>query len=81
MLNEFLGKTAVITGAGSGFGLELARLAGQRGMRLVLADVQADALEQASQELRGQGVQVLPFVLSVGDAAAMQAMANAVDAK
>jgi NAD(P)-dependent dehydrogenase (short-subunit alcohol dehydrogenase family) len=81
MLTEFAGKTAVVTGAGSGFGLELARLAGQRGMRLVLADVQADALEQASQELRAQGAQVLPFVLSVSDSAAMQAMADAVQAQ
>jgi NAD(P)-dependent dehydrogenase (short-subunit alcohol dehydrogenase family) len=71
----------VVTGAGSGFGLELARLAGQRGMRLVLADVQADALEQASQELRAQGAQVLPFVLSVSDSAAMQAMADAVQSQ
>lgn len=81
MLSEFAGKTAVVTGAGSGFGLELARLAGQRGMRLVLADVQADALEQASQELRAQGAQVLPFVLSVSDSAAMQAMADAVQSQ
>jgi NAD(P)-dependent dehydrogenase (short-subunit alcohol dehydrogenase family) len=81
MLTEFAGKTAVVTGAGSGFGLELARLAGQRGMRLVLADVQADALEQASQELRAQGAQVLPFVLSVSDSAAMQAMADAVQSQ
>ena len=41
------GKTALITGAGSGFGLELARLAARAGMRLVLVDVQADALAQA----------------------------------
>jgi NAD(P)-dependent dehydrogenase (short-subunit alcohol dehydrogenase family) len=81
MLTDFAGKTAVVTGAGSGFGLELARLAGQRGMRLVLADVQADALEQASQELRAQGAQVMPFVLSVSDSAAMQAMADVVQAQ
>jgi NAD(P)-dependent dehydrogenase (short-subunit alcohol dehydrogenase family) len=43
--------------------------------------VQADALEQASQELRAQGAQVLPFVLSVSDSAAMQAMADAVQAQ
>ena len=37
-------KIALVTGAGSGFGLEVARLAAQRGMNLVLVDVQADAL-------------------------------------
>ncbi|HEX6721860.1 MAG TPA: SDR family NAD(P)-dependent oxidoreductase, partial [Burkholderiaceae bacterium] len=45
------GDTAVITGAGSGFGLELARLCAQRGMNVVAADVQADALARADKEL------------------------------
>jgi NAD(P)-dependent dehydrogenase (short-subunit alcohol dehydrogenase family) len=38
------GKTAVLTGAGSGFGLECARIAAQRGVKVVLVDVQRDAL-------------------------------------
>ncbi len=55
------GDTAVITGAGSGFGLELARLCAQRGMNIVAADVQADALARAEKELQSFGAQVLPF--------------------
>ena len=47
------GDTAVITGAASGFGLELARLCAQRGMNIVAADVQADALARAEQEFDG----------------------------
>jgi NAD(P)-dependent dehydrogenase (short-subunit alcohol dehydrogenase family) len=78
MLQDFAGKTAVITGAGSGFGLEFARLATRRGMRLVLADVQQAALDACVAEQRHAGAQVLPFCLSVADAAAMQAMAQAV---
>ena len=49
-MKDFKGRTAVITGAGSGFGLALARLCARQGMNLVLADVQADALERASAE-------------------------------
>ncbi len=75
---QWQGKTAVITGAGSGFGLELARIAARQGMRLVLIDVQQDALEQATQEQKAAGAQVLSFGLSVADAQAMQAMATAV---
>jgi NAD(P)-dependent dehydrogenase (short-subunit alcohol dehydrogenase family) len=75
------GKTAVITGAGSGFGLELARLGARAGMRLVLVDVQADALAQSVAEQRAAGAQVLPFELSVADAPAMQAMADSVAAQ
>jgi len=41
MLQDLAGKTAVITGAGSGFGLEVARIAARHRMQLVLVDVQA----------------------------------------
>ena len=58
-MKNFKGKTAVITGAGSGFGLELARLAAARGMNLVLCDVQQMALDLAAEEMRMSGVQVL----------------------
>ncbi|MBN3806389.1 SDR family NAD(P)-dependent oxidoreductase, partial [Paraburkholderia sp. Ac-20336] len=41
---EFAGKVAVITGAGGGFGRAFAQKGAARGMKLVLADVSADAL-------------------------------------
>jgi len=69
-------KTAVITGAGSGFGLETARLAAQRGMNLVLVDVQADALDKAASEFKD--VEVLSRVVDVAKADQMQALADAV---
>jgi len=71
------GDTAVITGAGSGFGLELARLCAQRGMNIVAADVQADALARAETELRALGAPVLPFKLDVAKAAEVEAMGAA----
>ncbi len=45
-------QVAVITGAASGLGLELAKTAAARGMKLVLADIQEQALETAARELR-----------------------------
>jgi NAD(P)-dependent dehydrogenase (short-subunit alcohol dehydrogenase family) len=72
-------KTAVITGAGSGFGLETARLAAARGMNLVLVDVQADALEKAAAEFKD--VEVLARVVDVSKAEPMQALAEAVEAR
>src|SRR5262245_21430630 len=71
------GDTAVITGAGSGFGLELARLCARRGMNVVAADVQADALASAEKELRALGAQVLPVRLDVSKAAEVEAMGRA----
>jgi NAD(P)-dependent dehydrogenase (short-subunit alcohol dehydrogenase family) len=80
-MKNFEGRTAVITGAGSGFGLETARLAARQGMNLVLADVQADALERAADELRALGAAVLPFRLDVSKGPEVEALGAAVLAR
>ena len=51
-MKTFKGGTAVITGAGSGFGLETSRLAARRGMNVVMADVQQDALDRPASARR-----------------------------
>jgi NAD(P)-dependent dehydrogenase (short-subunit alcohol dehydrogenase family) len=71
------GRTAVITGAGSGFGLEAARIAAREGMNLVLADVQQDALDAAAQEIAALGAAVLAFRLDVSKAAEVEALGAA----
>jgi NAD(P)-dependent dehydrogenase (short-subunit alcohol dehydrogenase family) len=53
-MQDFKGRTAVITGAASGFGREFARLAKSLGMRLVLADVDRAALDEVMAELGGK---------------------------
>ncbi|NCU99195.1 MAG: SDR family NAD(P)-dependent oxidoreductase, partial [Betaproteobacteria bacterium] len=58
-MKTFAGRCAVITGAGSGFGREFAKLAAARQMNLVLADVQADALEAVASSLQADGREVL----------------------
>ena len=71
MIKEFAGKTAVLTGAGSGFGLECARIGARLGMKLVLVDVQPDALEQARAELEVAGADVLALRVDVADGGQM----------
>ncbi len=78
MIEDFAGKTAVLTGAGSGFGLECARIGMQRGMNLVLVDVQQDALDAAESEAIAAGCQVLARRVDVSDAAQMEQLAQAV---
>lgn len=78
MIVDFKDKTAVLTGAGSGFGLECARIGARLGMKLVLVDVQLDALEAAANEMRGLGAEVLARRVDVSDGARMQALADAV---
>ena len=56
MMRNFENKTAVLTGGGSGFGLECARIAARLKMNVVLVDVQQDALDKAEAEIKATGV-------------------------
>jgi NAD(P)-dependent dehydrogenase (short-subunit alcohol dehydrogenase family) len=80
MISDFKNKVAVLTGAGSGFGLECARIGAQLGMKLVLVDVQKDALDAAQAELQAAGAQVMARRVDVSNDAQMQALANDVKA-
>ena len=75
MMDNLAGKTAVLTGAGSGFGLECARIGAGLGMQLVLVDVQQDALDAAAAEARAAGCEVLARRVDVSDAAQMEQLA------
>jgi NAD(P)-dependent dehydrogenase (short-subunit alcohol dehydrogenase family) len=81
MIENFKGKTAVLTGAGSGFGLECARIGAKLGMNLVLVDVQQDALDKAAAEMSAQGAQVLARKVDVSNAQAMEQLAADVKAR
>lgn len=80
MIQDFKNKTAVLTGAGSGFGLECARIGAAHGMNLVLVDVQQDALDAAEAEMKAAGAQVLARRVDVSDATQMEALAAEVQA-
>jgi len=58
-MKDLAGKVAVITGAGSGFGREFARIGARERMKLVLADVQQDALDAVLAEARRAGADAL----------------------
>jgi len=67
------GGVAVITGAASGIGTGLARKALALGMRVVLADVQEQALKEFAASLRGE---VLAVPTDVADAASVEQLAQ-----
>jgi NAD(P)-dependent dehydrogenase (short-subunit alcohol dehydrogenase family) len=79
MIQDFKRKTAVLTGAGSGFGLECARIGAKLGMNLVLVDVQQDALDKATAEITATGVKVLSRKVDVSNQAQMEALAADVE--
>jgi NAD(P)-dependent dehydrogenase (short-subunit alcohol dehydrogenase family) len=74
-MKVFSGKTAVITGAGSGFGREFARTAAALGMNLALADIQQDALDAITEELRSGGTKVFSLRTDVAKQADMETLA------
>ena len=77
MISDFKNKTAVLTGAGSGFGLECARIGAKLGMNLVLADVQQDALDRAVAEMQAAGAPVLGMRVDVSKADQVEALGAA----
>ena len=85
MLKEFRQKTALITGAASGLGLEFALLAAEYGMNLLLVDINPKALEvvrQRVQELtKRNGASCNYFVADVSDPVAMTSLAERIQAE
>ncbi len=69
-------KIAVITGAGSGIGRALAQQLNSEGCRLLLCDVNTDALADTVQSLSRSDVAVQTRLLDVSDKQAMQAWAS-----
>lgn len=76
-MKVFKDRVAVITGGASGFGREFAIIGARLGMKLVLADVQQDALDKTKAELEAQGAQVLAMRCDVRHAEEVQALADA----
>ncbi|MBU3708064.1 MAG: SDR family oxidoreductase [Burkholderiaceae bacterium] len=76
-MQSFSEKTCVITGAGSGLGREFALLAAKLGMRLVLADVQQDALKQTEASVTALGADVLSHVCDVRRGDEVESLAQA----
>lgn len=74
-MKDFQGKVAVVTGGANGIGLALAKKALSVGMRVVIADIERDALEKAAAELDG-GPSLLAVPTDVASFAAVEALAD-----
>jgi NAD(P)-dependent dehydrogenase (short-subunit alcohol dehydrogenase family) len=75
-MRDLAGRTAVITGAGSGLGLEMARRAHALGMKLVLADVEPAPLARIVDEIRAAGGFALGEVTDVAEDARVARLAD-----
>lgn len=74
-MRQFENKVAVITGGASGIGLALAEVFGRQGCRIMLADIQQDALDAAVSKLRGAGLDVAGEIADVADLASVERLA------
>ena len=73
---EFEGQVAVVTGAASGIGRALAETFGAEGMKVVLADVQRDPLEEVTAALVGRGVEAVAVPTDVSRAEEVSELAR-----
>ncbi len=76
-MQQIEGRVAVITGGASGIGLSMARTFGASGMKVVIGDVEKDALDGAVAALTAAGVDALGVATDVTDPAQMDALARA----
>ncbi|MBC8195926.1 MAG: SDR family NAD(P)-dependent oxidoreductase [Acidimicrobiia bacterium] len=76
-MQELEGRVAVVTGAASGIGLAMTEAFVAQGMKVVMADVEEDALSAQATRLESSGAPVLGVLCDVTDPVAVQALADA----
>ncbi|HMO67637.1 MAG TPA: SDR family NAD(P)-dependent oxidoreductase, partial [Novosphingobium sp.] len=76
MTKEYAGRTAVITGAGSGLGAAMAGLFAQAGASVVLLDIDGPRAEEQAAALRAQGADAVALAVDVADRASLAAAAT-----
>lgn len=60
-------KIAIVTGAASGIGKEIAELFAQQGARVAIADLNYDSADLVAREIRGKGHQAIAVAMDVTD--------------
>lgn len=75
----FQGKIALITGAGAGIGRALAMTYAKAGAHVILADRNAEGLEQTAELLRGEGRDAAPVTADISKPEDVKRLFQAVD--
>ncbi len=76
-MRELAGKTAFVTGGASGIGFALGRAFAEAGMKVMLADIETDALAAAVESLRDFGPDVRGVTCDVADPVSVERAAKA----
>src|SRR4051812_1109862 len=75
-MKDLRGKVAVVTGGAGGIGRAMGRRFGQEGMKVVLADVLAEPLDEATRALADEGVDAIGVVTDVTDYSSVEVLAK-----
>jgi NAD(P)-dependent dehydrogenase (short-subunit alcohol dehydrogenase family) len=70
-MRDFAGKTAFITGGAGGIGLAMARAFGRRGMKVSIADAEAETCAKTVESLRREGITAIGSACDVSDRASL----------
>jgi NAD(P)-dependent dehydrogenase (short-subunit alcohol dehydrogenase family) len=76
-MREFAGKTAFVTGGAAGIGFALGRAFAEAGMKVMLADIETDALAAAVKSLHNVGPEVRGIICDVADPGSVERAAEA----
>ncbi|MCP5068860.1 MAG: SDR family NAD(P)-dependent oxidoreductase [bacterium] len=75
-MDDLKGKVAFVTGGASGIGLAMAEAFAEEGMKVVLADIEAEALKKAEGDLLASGAEVIGVQCDVSDHGSVSAAAE-----
>ncbi|EUA43501.1 short chain dehydrogenase family protein [Mycobacterium xenopi 3993] len=75
-MTDLQGKVAVVTGGAGGIGRAMGRRFGQEGMKVVLADVLKEPLDEATRALADEGIEALGVVTDVADYSSVESLAK-----
>ena len=76
-IQDLKGKTAVVTGGGSGIGKGMCRRFAQQGMNVVVADIEGEAAEKVASALQAEGARAIALACNVSQRSDIESLAGA----